>query len=211
MVVLGGILDGFGQLDPAETGVAYLLVFTLVFGDGIVPVLPGETTIIAASTLAASGELNIVGVFLAAWAGAVAGDSVVYFVGRLGSGPIYHWLERVVSADRITSAQRFLRRMGGALIVFGRFVPGLRLATALVSGVLPVPAKRYYRYEVLGGGLWALYVTLIGFYLGKEFQGHMWASLVVAGIVTTAIGLTIGYIYHRIERADREREQERER
>ena len=57
-------------------------------GDGIFPVLPGETAIVAAAVLAANGDLSLPLVILAGAAGAVLGDSCAYWIGRGGGGPI---------------------------------------------------------------------------------------------------------------------------
>jgi hypothetical protein len=56
---------------------AYLTVFGLVFADAIVPIFPGETTLNAASVLAAQDQLRLELVMLAGALGAVLGDSTV--------------------------------------------------------------------------------------------------------------------------------------
>ena len=56
---------------------SYLGVALLVFLDAVCPVFPGETTLDAASTLAAQGKFNLGLVILAGAAGAIAGDSAL--------------------------------------------------------------------------------------------------------------------------------------
>ena len=56
----------------------YVLLVTIVAGDAVLPVLPGETMVIAAAVLAAQGHLDIVFVVIAAAFGAVLGDNAAY-------------------------------------------------------------------------------------------------------------------------------------
>ena len=68
LAVTGAILYSFFSEDvvtSSEGSVAYLVVFALVFCDAIVPIFPGETTLNAAATLAAQGELELGLVMLA--------------------------------------------------------------------------------------------------------------------------------------------------
>jgi hypothetical protein len=51
--------DAFGWFDGLNAFVAYALIFVLIFGDAVVPILPGETVLNAASVRASSGELKL--------------------------------------------------------------------------------------------------------------------------------------------------------
>ena len=60
--------DGMGFLDdPDEDFGTYFAVFALVFGDAVVAIFPGETTLNTASVLASDGELELSLVILAAF------------------------------------------------------------------------------------------------------------------------------------------------
>jgi len=50
--------DGFGLIEAGSGEGAYLPVFGLVAADAVIPIFSGETTLNAASTLAADGELD---------------------------------------------------------------------------------------------------------------------------------------------------------
>jgi|SRR5450755_2820239 len=72
--------DGLG-LVSAHASSSYLGVGLLVFLDAVCPVFPGETTLNAASTLAAQGTLDLWLVIVAGALGAIAGDSALYWAG----------------------------------------------------------------------------------------------------------------------------------
>ena len=61
-----------------------MLLVAVVAGDAVLPVLPGETMVIAAAVLAAQGHLDIVFVVVAAAFGALLGDNAAYGIGHSG-------------------------------------------------------------------------------------------------------------------------------
>ena len=71
----------------------YLLVLGLTAADGVLPVMPGETVVIAAAAYAVTGEPALLGLLAAAWAGALCGDLVSHQLGR-GAGPLARWFRR---------------------------------------------------------------------------------------------------------------------
>src|SRR4029078_12742014 len=62
-----------GLIDAESDTWQYLAVFFLIVGDAIIPIFPGETTLNAASTLAAQGDLELGLVMLAGALGAIVG------------------------------------------------------------------------------------------------------------------------------------------
>jgi membrane-associated protein len=61
---------------------AYVLCGLFVWFDAVIPIFPGETTLSAASTLAARGDLNLQLVMLAGALGAILGDSSLFWIAR---------------------------------------------------------------------------------------------------------------------------------
>jgi uncharacterized membrane protein YdjX (TVP38/TMEM64 family) len=115
--------DGLGLIS-ADASSSYLGVGLLVFLDAVVPVFPGETTLNAASTLAAHGTLHLWLVILAGSVGAIAGDSALYWVSRRFSKRFQKQVERAKRNDKVATALGFLGDSAPLLLTAGRFVPG---------------------------------------------------------------------------------------
>jgi hypothetical protein len=82
LVVVGGD-DGFGLVEQRPVALSYLGIFFLIAADAVVPIFPGETTLNAASTLAASGDdLKLLLVILSGALGAIVGDSILFMIAR---------------------------------------------------------------------------------------------------------------------------------
>src|SRR6185437_4608307 len=113
---------------------AYLTVFALVFGDAICTLLPGETTLNTASTLAANGTLDLGLAMLAGALGAAGGDSAVYWIMRSWGKGLQARLEKAKENDRVASALEFLGSSAPMLLVVGRYVPGVRTVVSATLG-----------------------------------------------------------------------------
>ena len=148
----------------------YLLVLGLTAADGVLPVMPGETVVIAAAAYAVTGEPALLGLLAAAWAGALCGDLLSHQLGR-GAGPLARWFRRRRWGGALLGwAERELNARGGMLLVSARFIPGGRTATTLTSGIVRYPRPRFLWFAALAGLLWAVYYIGIGALGGMMFQ-----------------------------------------
>jgi hypothetical protein len=135
--------DGFGFIDGEGSGSGqYLTVFLLILGDAIVPIFPGETTLNAAATLAAQGELELGLVMLAGALGAIIGDSCLYWIARSSASYMRPKLEAAEKNEKIRTGLELMGQSAPLLIVGGRYVPGAPLRRQCDDGTreVPVPA-----------------------------------------------------------------------
>ncbi len=181
----------FSGLTEWAVSYGYIAVLLIVAGDGIFPVLPGETAIIATAVVAAKGDLKLYWIILAGTVGAMIGDSVAYFIGRAGGGPIRRLLVRMAGEERITAAEGMIARQGSALVFVGRFLPGLRIALNMSCGAGHMAYKRFATFDALGALAWSSQAAIIGYLGGKAFEDRPWIGLLIAFGVATAIGLVI--------------------
>ncbi len=146
-----GLFEAVERVAEGAAGVGYWAVLLVVAGDGVFPLLPGETAIVAAGVLAADGGLSLTLVILAGTVGAVIGDSTAYWIGRAGHGPLRRGLMRAAGEDRLIAAERMVRRHGPALVFVGRFLPGLRIAINVSCGAGQMGYRRFLLFDALGG------------------------------------------------------------
>lgn len=177
-------------MDSMLETLGYLGVLLAAAADGVIPIVPGESTVIAASVLASSGHLSLWIVILMAALGATIGDSAAYWIGAAGQGRVKQRIVRSLGDKRIAAAEALLEKRGWFLILFGRFVPGLRTLTSVSSGMLGYPYRRFLPISMLAGALWATYAGLLGFFVG-EAVGNVWVSLGVAIVVSVAISFAL--------------------
>lgn len=178
----------FSRVAEGAADYGYWAVLLVVAGDGIFPVLPGETAIVAAAVLAAEGSLNLSLVIVAGAVGAVIGDSCAFAIGRAGGGPIKRFVSRFAGPDRLAAAERMVARQGAALVLVGRFLPGIRIAINMSCGAGQMAYRRFLLFDVMGAALWSSQAALLGYFAGKAFADQLWVAFVVAFGVTALIG-----------------------
>jgi membrane-associated protein len=165
----------------------YGVIFGVAMLDAFFPVVPSETTVIAAGVLAANGDLRIELVVTAAALGAFVGDNVTYWIGRTLGERI---AERLFAGKRrrhLDRAHDMIERRGGYLIVIGRFIPGGRTAVSFTAGSLEWEWLRFVRWDILAGVIWGCYAGFLGYFGGKTFQDSPLKGFLVAFAVALLI------------------------
>jgi membrane-associated protein len=190
MTVIGR-LEGMNWWDLHSVGSwAYLVILAMVIVDGMFPVIPSETSIIAGGAIAASGHLSLVLVVLVTWFGVMTGDLITHELTRRGrSSQLSRWSRRRKPRQALDWAAGLLQRRGALVVFGGRFVPLGRTATSLVTGFTVMPRRRYLPPLAAGALLWSGYIVSLG-YFGGQFVSN---PLVSVGI-GVGVSLTIGAI-----------------
>ena len=179
--------DGFTLVvaDPASR--AYWSVFLLVAGDAVIPIFPGETTLNAASTLAAQGTLSLPLVIVAGALGAIVGDSTLFWIARRNAARFRPQLDRAQENVRVAAALGFLGDNYKILLTLGRYVPGLRFVVNTTMGLSDRPYRKFLPWSILGGVGWSAYTCLLAYWIGSTLDDYPLASVVISGVVTTVI------------------------
>ncbi|MCS7007559.1 MAG: hypothetical protein NZL88_08415, partial [Gaiellaceae bacterium] len=78
-----------------------------------------------------------------------------------------------------------------------RFVPGGRTAVTFASGYThALTWRRFVRYDVVAGSVWATYAALLGYFGGRTFEQRPWLGLLLAFAVASAIALAVEGVRH---------------
>jgi membrane protein DedA with SNARE-associated domain len=189
----------------------------LVLGIVGLPV-PDETLLLAAGVLISHDRLGAPQTYLAGMGGALVGITTSYLIGRgAGITVIKKYGPHLrLESTRIEYVQRFFRRSGKWLLMFGYFLPGIRHFTALVAGAASVEFTFFARFAYVGGTIWSLSFLTLGWYLGDrwepladEMHSRLW--LLVALIVAATALVIIARMVRRRWAASDQRKQDSER
>jgi membrane-associated protein len=129
--------------------------------------LPGDSLLVTAGIFAARGDLDLFTLNTSLSLAAIAGDSVGYGIG-MRTGPKIFTRENSLFFNRkhLISAKEFYDRHGGFTIFIARFMPIIRTFAPVVAGVGAMRYRKFIAYNVFGGILWVLSMTLAGYFLG---------------------------------------------
>jgi membrane-associated protein len=190
---------------------SYVAIFAVAVLDAFFPVVPSETMVIIAGTLAGSGDLNLVFVILAAWGGAVVGDNISYGIGKFaGERTVRRLFNHQKAQKGFDWAEQQLEERGSYIILIARFIPFGRTAVTFTSGYTQgMPWHRFIRYDILAGGLWAVYATMLGYVGGKQFEQQPWKGVVLGLAIAFTVAFGVEFFRKRRARnADPELEPE---
>ena len=212
----GPYLAAGGALDPREIletfgKWAWLGLFLIVFAESGLLVgffLPGDSLLFTAGLFAAGvyPEFHpaIGGLLGAAFLGAVLGDSVGYAFGKKVGPSLFRRPDsKIFKQEYVEKARAFFEKHGAKTIVLARFVPIVRTFAPILAGVGEMPYRTFVTFNVVGGCLWAIGVTLLGFTLGEAFPWIEDYLLVVIGVIVllSILPIIIEYRKHRREKA----------
>ena len=166
----------------------------------MIPIFPSESLLTTASNLAAQegSDLNIWYIALAGAAGAIVGDSALYWLSRtVLRNAMSKQLEKAKQNEKITRALEVLGATAPLLIVAGRFVPGMRFVVSATMGLGKYPYPRFLLWDSIGGTLWAFYTCFFSYLVGSALDDKPVLSIAISVLVTTAL---LGLLYVPLKR-----------
>lgn len=154
--------------------IAYLVVAALAALEASAFVglfIPGELALLTGGYIAHQGNASLGVMMGVAAAGAIAGDSLGYEIGRrFGPALQRSRLGRKVGAERWARAEAYLEAKGGRAIFAGRFVGVLRALVPAVAGATRMPYRQFLAWNALGAVIWAPGTVLVGYVAGSSYK-----------------------------------------
>ena len=197
VIVAGQLLDKGDVarwLAEVPNQVAYVMCLLFIWFDAVIPIFPGESTLSAASTIAAGGGLTLGWIMVAGALGAILGDSSLFWIARTSSAKMQPHLDKALENPKVRTAWEALDRSPGLLIVAGRYVPGMRFAVNASMGLSRMPYRRFLPWSVLSGILWSVYTCALAYYVATTLAGYPLASFIISGLITSAALAAIYFI-----------------
>ena len=170
--------------------VGYLGVFTIVFLESGLLIgffFPGDSLLFTAGFLASQGFFDIKVLIAGCFVAAIAGDSIGYLIGaKLGPKIFTKTSSIFFHKKHLERAQSFYDKHGGKTIILARFIPVIRAFAPVVAGAGKMDYKRFVFFNFFGAVLWAIGVTLAGYYLGNLIPDVDKYLLPIVGLIVIA-------------------------
>ena len=147
--------------------------------------LPGDSLLVTAGLFAAKGDLNIVWLNVSLILAAVLGDAVGYWIGYRAGKALYSRPNSFLfRREHLIATHEFYEKHGGKTIIIARFMPIFRTFAPVVAGAAEMTYRRFAVFNIAGGVLWVLSMTLTGYFLGlavPDLEKHI--HIVVAVVI----------------------------
>ncbi len=211
-------------LDPAfiieKAGPWTLWVVALIiFAEcGIFSILPGDSLLFTVGMFMAidnaSGNGKVISyggslvttmliVFAVLTFSAVLGNVSGYWIGRVIGPPIFKprdsWLGRkLFNPVYVEKTHQFFEKYGNRALILARFVPLVRTFVTLIAGVGKMTFSKFITYTAIGGVIWVVGVTLLGYFLGQIELIRTNIDLALLLIVLVSVTpMVFEYLSHR--------------
>jgi membrane-associated protein len=163
-------------------------------------VLPGELALLLGGVLASQGRVPLGAALAVGVAGALAGDTAGYWIGR-------HWgprllasrLGRRVGPARLHKVEALLLRGGGGPLLVGRCTAGVRVVLPGLAGMLGLRYRTFVLWTGAAATLWAAAHVLLGYAAGAGWrQVHQLTGRIGLGFaLTVVVGLAVAWLVRR--------------
>jgi membrane-associated protein len=171
-------------------GWIYLILFLVIFvetGLVIMPFLPGDSLLFAAGAFCALGSMNIIYVILLLFIAAFLGDTVNYLIGSYLGPKVFKRDYMLIKRSHLQHTTDFFEKHGPKTIIIARFIPIVRTFAPFVAGIGKMNYGKFLSFNVIGGALWVVSITLAGFFLGNMPFVKKNFEFVVLGIIVVSI------------------------
>jgi membrane-associated protein len=189
----------------------YIATFGLIAIETMGIPVPGETALIASALAASNGHLSIEVLIVVAAAAAILGDNVGFAIGRRYGrtvfrkpGPLHR--QRLALLDM---GEPFFAKHGPKAVFLGRWIAGLRIASAWLAGMNKMSWPTFVFWNALGGIAWATAVGLGAYYAGDAFE-HVISDIGIYGAGAIAL-VIVAFFYWRHRRHSGELKERGER
>ncbi|MBX6749933.1 MAG: DedA family protein [Micromonosporaceae bacterium] len=117
-------------------------------------------------------QLSLWGLLVGAPLCAIAGAQLGHWLGaKYGRKMFDRPNSRLFKPEYVAKAEYYFAKFGPAkAVILARFIPIVRTFLNPVAGVLKMPARRFFIYNVVGGILWCDGVVLLGYALAARLS-----------------------------------------
>lgn len=204
---------GLEWLDPQTLltslgDIAFWVVLGIIFAECGLLIgffLPGDSLLFITGLFIASGfiSINIWLACLLLLIAAVVGNAVGYAIGYKVGPPLFRREDsRIFRKEYVDKTHAFFERYGGRAIILARFVPIVRTFITAIAGVARMDFRRFMIFTAIGGVIWAVGVTLAGYFLGTIplVKDNIGAMLLLV-VLVSSIPIVWEFIKHRRQRS----------
>jgi membrane-associated protein len=163
--------------------------------------MPGDSLLFVVGMFIATGAIDM-SIWLAClllFLAAVLGNAVGYWIGyAVGPKLFSRPNSRIFKPVYLDKTHEFFEKYGAAAIILARFVPIVRTFITAVAGAGRMSFVRFITFSAIGGFLWAVGVTLLGYWLGNvEFVKNNVEVMLVVVVLVSVVPIGIEYLRHR--------------
>lgn len=190
--------------------VAYLVLLLAAALEYVVPPFPGDSIVLLGGIYAVRGDKPWWLVFVVVTLGSVLGAAINFELGRWIDRRVERRLERKrilgISIEQLHSVEARMRRRGSWLLLFNRFIPGIRGLFFVAAGMARMDLRRVLLLGAVSAMAHTGLMLALGIALGgniEKLQGLMnqYQRLAIGLLVVAAVAVLVRVLQKTRRRA----------
>jgi len=174
--------------------------------------LPGDSLLFVAGIAASGTAKEIFGnqlsyTQLLIWApiAATVGSQCGHWLGAKYGRPFFDRPNsRFFNQERVAKTERWLMKYGlGKALILSHFIPFVRTLINPLCGIIGIPAKIFFIWNIIGSYIWTVSLITAGYLLGERLEGSVDKYLlpIVALIIALSLApIAIEFLKNRKKR-----------
>lgn len=156
--------------------------------------------------LVSLGKFNLYFVILTGAFANLAGSWLAYWLGFWVEDHILRdWIRKygkylLISEHEYNRSEKWFRKYGESIVFFSRVLPVIRTFISLPAGISKMNFWRFSYLTFFGSLIWSIFLTYIGFYLGKNWNSievyYRRFEYIIIGLIVTA---AVWFVFHKLK------------
>lgn len=178
----------------------YIGIFCLMTIESSFIPFPSEIVLVPAGYLASKGDMNIGMIMLSALGGSLSGAFINYYLAlTLGRKILKKYGKYFfIKEDALAKMDGFFQKHGHISTFTGRLIPGIRQLISIPAGLARMNLGVFSLYSALGAGVWALILTMLGYFIGENQELiNEYLKQITITVLVILVVLCSWYIYYQ--------------
>lgn len=169
------LIDAQGLFEIVWQHMSYFWVFIFMTIESSFIPFPSEIVVPPATYIAIkTGQMTVVGVGVAATAGALCGAIINYLLAMWIGRPIVYAFARsrfgavcMISPEKVERAEVYFDKHGAVSTFIGRLIPVIRQLISIPAGIARMNFSKFVFYTTAGAAIWNIALCCIGVLLAR--------------------------------------------
>lgn len=179
----------------------YLGIFIMMAIESSFIPFPSEIVLVPAGYLASQGDMSIGMIMSAALGGSMIGAFVNYYLAlTLGRKLLTKYGKYFfIKENALDKMDSYFKKHGHISTFTGRLIPGIRQLISIPAGLARMNLVQFSIYTALGAGIWALILTLLGYFIGanQELIDTYLKQITISVVALMVVLLAVYYLYQK--------------
>lgn len=193
------MLESVYQHIPANPFILYLALLAIPFIENIFPPSPSDVLIVIGGTLITHGTICFLPALGVTSLGSELGFLLLFYLGKQTDKKlIQHGKLQFLNGEALKTAEVWFQKYGYTIILFNRFISGIRSVISYFAGISNLPVKRTVILSSISSILWHAVLLSLGMFFGNhvaliDHYLNIYGNIITVLIVAAAVFFGVKY------------------